>query len=94
MVKAIWKNKIIAESDKYEIIEGNYYFPPESVNRKFLKESNTHSTCPLKGLASYYNVIVDGDVNKNAEWYYPEPKHAASKIKNYVAFWKGVEIKK
>lgn len=93
MVKAIWKNKIIAESDKYETVEGNYYFPPESVNREYLKESNTHSTCPWKGLASYYDVVVDGEVNKDAAWYYPEPKTAALKIKNYVAFWKGVEVK-
>jgi len=93
VVKAIWKNKIIAESDKYETVEGNYYFPPESVNREYLKESNTHSTCPWKGLASYYDVVVDGEVNKDAAWYYPEPKTAALKIKNYVAFWKGVEVK-
>jgi len=92
MVKAIWKNKIIAESDKYETVEGNYYFPPESVNREYLKESTTHSTCPWKGLASYYDVVVDGEVNKDAAWYYSEPKPAALKIKNYIAFWKGIEV--
>jgi len=92
MVKAVWKDKIIAESDNFEIVEGNYYFPPDSVKKEFLKESETHSTCPWKGYASYYDVIVDMDTNKDAAWYYPEPKPAASKIKNYVAFWKGVEI--
>jgi uncharacterized protein (DUF427 family) len=92
MVKAVWKDKIIAESDNFEIVEGNYYFPPDSVKKEFLKESETHSTCPWKGYASYYDIIVDMDTNKDAAWYYPEPKPAASKIKNYVAFWKGVEI--
>ena len=92
MVKAVWKDKIIAESDNFEIVEGNYYFPPDSVKKEFLKESETHSTCPWKGYASYYDIIVDMVTNKDAAWYYPEPKPAASKIKNYVAFWKGIEI--
>jgi uncharacterized protein (DUF427 family) len=92
MIKAIWKDKIIAESETFEEVEGNIYFPPESVNIEFLKDSSTHTTCPWKGLASYYDIVVDGEVNKDAAWYYPEPKPAASKIKNYVAFWKGVEI--
>ena len=94
MVKAIWKNVVIAESDKFEIVEDNYYFPPESVKKEYLKESNTHSTCPWKGYASYYDVVVENDVNKDAAWYYPDPKPGAKKIKNYVAFWKGIEIKK
>jgi len=93
MVKAIWKDKIIAESDKFEIVEDNYYFPPESVNKEFLRESNTHSTCPWKGYASYYDVVINGDVNKDAAWYYPDPKPAANKIKNYIAFWKSIEVK-
>ena len=93
MVKAVWKDKIIAETDDYEMVEGNYYFPPESVKKEFLKESDTHSTCPWKGLANYYDVVVDGEVNKDAAWYYPEPKPAANKIKNYLAFWNGVEVK-
>jgi uncharacterized protein (DUF427 family) len=93
MAKAIWKNKVIAESDDYEIVEGNYYFPPSSVKKEFLTESTTHTTCPWKGLAHYYNVIVDGDENKDAAWYYPNPNSAASKIKDYIAFWKGVEVK-
>ena len=93
MVKAVWKDKVIAETDNYEMVEGNYYFPPESVKKEFLKESDTHTTCPWKGLASYYDVVIEGEVNKDAAWYYPNPKPAANKIKNYIAFWKGVEVK-
>jgi uncharacterized protein (DUF427 family) len=93
MVKAIWKNKIIAETENYEIVEGNYYFPPDSIKKEFFKKSELHTTCPFKGVASYYNIVVDGDVNKEAAWYYPDPKPEANKIKNYVAFWKGIEIK-
>ena len=92
MVKAIWKNKVIAESDDYEIVEGNYYFPHDSVNKEYLMESKMQTTCPYKGLASYYDVVVEGEVNKDAAWYYPDPKPFANKIKNYVAFWKGTEI--
>jgi uncharacterized protein (DUF427 family) len=92
VVKAVWKGKVIAESDEFEMVEGNYYFPPEKINKEFFKESATHSTCPWKGEASYFNVIVDNETNKDAAWYYPEPKPAASKIKGYIAFWKGVEI--
>ena len=92
MAKAIWKNKIIAESNDFEIVEGNYYFPPDSVNIEYLKKSDTHSRCPWKGLASYYDVVVDSEVNKDAAWYYPDPNPAAKKIKNYVAFWNGVEV--
>ena len=92
MVKAVWKGKIIAESDETEIVEGNHYFPPDSVNREYFKDSNTTSTCPWKGEASYYDVEVDGETNKDAAWYYPEPKDAASNIKGYIAFWNGVEI--
>ena len=94
MVKAIWNDKIIAETDDFEIVEGNYYFPPSSVKREYLKLSNTHTTCPIKGVASYYDIVVDGNVNKDAAWYYPEPKPVAKKIKDYVAFWNGVEIVK
>lgn len=92
MVKAIWKDKVIAESDKCEVVEGNKYFPPDSVKHEFLKESKTHSTCPWKGEASYYNIEVDGEVNEDAAWCYPEPKDAAKNIKGYVAFWKGVKV--
>jgi uncharacterized protein (DUF427 family) len=93
MIKAIWKDKIIAETDKYEIVEDNYYFPPESVKNEYLRESDMHTTCPWKGLANYYDIVINDDVNKNAAWYYPDPKPAAINIKNYIAFWKGVEVK-
>ena len=93
MVKAVWKDKIIAQSDVVEEVEGNYYFPPDTVNKELLKKSDTHSTCPWKGKASYYDVVVDGQINKDAAWYYPDPKPAAKKIRDYVAFWKGVSIK-
>lgn len=93
MVKAIWRNKVIAESDNYEILDSNYYFPPESLNKEYIVESNMQTTCPYKGLASYYDVVVDGEVNKDAAWYYPDPKPIVKKIKNYIAFWKGIEIK-
>lgn len=91
-MKAIWKNEIIAESNETIKVEGNFYFPPESVNRKFLKGSETHTVCPWKGTASYYNIEVGGEINKDAAWYYPVPSDMAAKIKNYVAFWKGVKI--
>jgi uncharacterized protein (DUF427 family) len=93
IVKAVWKGKLLAETDNFEILEGNYYFPPESVKKEFLKDSDAHTTCPWKGLASYYDVVIEGEVNKDAAWYYPNPKPTANKIKNYIAFWKGVEIK-
>ena len=93
MVKAIWKDKLIAETDNFEMVEGNYYFPPESVKKEFLKNSDTHTTCPWKGLASYYDIVIEGEVNNDAAWYYPAPNPSANKIKNYIAFWKGVEIK-
>jgi uncharacterized protein (DUF427 family) len=92
MVKAIWNGEIIAESDKTIIVEGNHYFPQESVKHEYLKETQTHSTCPWKGKASYYDVVVQGDVNKDAAWYYPAPNPAAKQITDYVAFWKGVEV--
>jgi uncharacterized protein (DUF427 family) len=91
-VKAVWKNMTLAESSDTIVIEDNHYFPPESVKKEYLQESQMHSTCPWKGEASYYDIVIDGDVNKDAAWYYPEPKEAAKQIKNYVAFWKGVEI--
>jgi len=93
-MKAIWHDKVLAESDNTIVVEGNHYFPPASINREYFEKSNTHTTCPWKGLASYYNVVVDGDANKDAAWYYPEPYQAAANIKDYVAFWKGVEVQK
>jgi uncharacterized protein (DUF427 family) len=91
-MKAVWKDAVLAESDDTVIVEGNHYFPPGSVNREYLRESETHTTCPWKGLASYYDVVVNGDVNKDAAWYYPEPREAAKHIRGFVAFWNGVEV--
>ena len=92
MYKATWQGVVLAQSDKTIEIEQNQYFPPDSVDRQYLEDSATHSTCPWKGEASYYNIIVNGNKNPDAAWYYPEPKEAAIQIKGYVAFWKGVEI--
>ena len=91
-MKAIWNGETIAESDKTIVVENNHYFPKESVKADYLKESSTHTTCPWKGLASYYSLEVDGQINPDAAWYYPDPKPAASQIKDYVAFWKGVQV--
>jgi len=93
-VKAIWHDMVLAESDKTIEVEGNQYFPPDGVNKGFLRESVTHSACPWKGEASYFDVVVDNEVNKDAAWYYPEPKEAAKKITGYVSFWKGVKVVK
>ncbi|MBO6523277.1 MAG: DUF427 domain-containing protein [Balneolaceae bacterium] len=91
-MKAIWNGKVLAESDHTEVVENNHYFPADSINRDFFVESDHHTTCPWKGLASYYSINVDGRTNQNAAWYYPEPKDAAKQIKDHVAFWKGVEV--
>ena len=91
-MKAIWNGAVLAESDKTIVVEGNHYFPPDSVNREYLQESSTHSTCPWKGQASYYSVVVDGQVNRDAAWYYPNPNPAAAQIKDHVAFWRGVTV--
>ena len=91
-MKAVWNGAIIAESDDTIVVEGNHYFPPESVNKEYLSSSSTNTTCPWKGVASYYNVVVDDTVNKDAAWYYPEPKPAAKEIAGRIAFWRGVEI--
>lgn len=91
-MKAIWNNQVLAESDETIVVEGNYYFPENSLNRAYFKPSATHSTCPWKGEASYYTLDVDGKTNPDAAWYYPEPKDAAQEIKGYTAFWKGVSI--
>ena len=91
-MKAIWNKKVIAESNKTVVVENNHYFPVESVNKEYLQSSEKHSSCPWKGLASYYSLAVDGEVNKDAAWFYPQPKDAAKEIKDHVAFWKGVQI--
>jgi uncharacterized protein (DUF427 family) len=92
MAKAIWENTVVAESNQTIEVEGNQYFPPEGLKSEYFKPSDQHTTCPWKGLASYYNVEVNGKRNPNAAWYYPEPKPAAKQIKGYVAFWKGVKV--
>jgi len=92
MAKAIWNGTVLAESDNVQIVEGNVYFPPDSIKREHFKESDTRSTCPWKGLASYFHIEVKGEVNEDAAWYYPEPKDAAKHIKDHVAFWKGVKV--
>lgn len=92
MAKAIWNGAVLAESDRGEVVEGNYYFPPDSINREYFKDSSTHTSCPWKGTASYYSIEVDGQVNKDAAWYYPTTKDAAKKIEGYVAFWRGVQV--
>lgn len=92
MKKAIWNGQVIAESDNTVVVEGNHYFPPESLNKEFLKDSDTTSTCPWKGFANYYDIEVNGQVNSGAAWYYKQPSEKAKEIKDHVAFWKGVEI--
>ncbi|MBO0861446.1 MAG: DUF427 domain-containing protein [Chloracidobacterium sp.] len=92
MMKAVWNGAVIAESDKTIVVEGNHYFPPDSVNKEYLQHSDTHTVCGWKGTASYYNVVVNGEVNKDAAWYYPDSKEAAKNIENYFAFWKGVKV--
>ncbi|NDP20551.1 MAG: DUF427 domain-containing protein [Paludibacter sp.] len=91
-MKAIWNGKVIAESNDIVKVEGNAYFPEEALNKDYIKTSNTHTVCPWKGTASYFNLEVDGSENKDAVWYYPEPSEAAKNIKNRVAFWKGVQV--
>ena len=91
-MKAIWNNIIIADSEDTIVVEGNHYFPPGSVNSQWLRKSDTHSICPWKGEASYYDLVVDDAVNHDAAWYYPDPKKPADKIKQYIAFWHGVKI--
>jgi uncharacterized protein (DUF427 family) len=90
--RAIWNGVTLAESESCEVVEGNQYFPPTSVNREYFGESETHTICPWKGQASYYNVQVEGKVNRDAAWFYPAPKDAARNIKDYVAFWRGVQV--
>jgi len=92
--KAVWNGKVVAESERYENVEGNVYFPPESVRREYLKPSSTTTVCPWKGTAHYYTLEIDGRKNRDAAWYYPEPKAAAAKIKGYIAFWQGVTVEK
>ncbi len=92
MATATWNGAVIAQSDNTIMIEGNHYFPPESVDSSLLETSDQQTRCPWKGTADYFDVVVDGDVNAGAAWYYPSPKPAASDIRNYVAFWRGVRV--
>lgn len=91
-MKAIWNHQVIAESNDTLVIENNHYFPPDSLRSEFFNDSAHTSICGWKGLAKYYDVVVDGQTNTNAAWTYPEPKPEAEAIRNYVAFWKGVEV--
>ena len=96
MPKAIWNGAVLAEADasECEIVEGNVYFPKHAVRREFLHPSTTHTVCPWKGTASYYDVVVNGETNRDAAWYYPDPKDAARQIQGRVAFWRGVEVQR
>lgn len=91
-MKAVWNNTVIAESADTVVVEGNHYFPPDSIRAEFFKPSATTSVCPWKGTASYYSLDVDGQPNPDAAWYYPETKEAANNIRGRIAFWKGVEV--
>jgi uncharacterized protein (DUF427 family) len=92
MTKAVWNDTVLAESDRCVVVEGNSYFPPDAIKSEFFTPSNTHSTCPWKGVASYYTLEVNGQKNPDAAWYYPQCKDAAKEIEGYIAFWKGVKV--
>lgn len=92
MAKAIWNGRVVAESDSFEEVEGNIYFPPEALKREYFSDSDRTSVCPWKGTAGYYTLTVDGKSNPDAAWIYRDPKPAAANIKNHVAFWRGVEV--
>ena len=92
MPRAVWNERIIAESDDTIVVEGNHYFPPEAVEKRYLRPSATRTTCSWKGVASYYDVVVDGSVNRDAAWTYPEPTQAAAQIARRIAFWRGVRV--
>ena len=91
-MKAIWNGTVLAESDDTVVVEGNHYFPVDAVDRRVLRPSGTHTVCPWKGTASYWTVEVDGETNRDAAWYYPEPKDAAAQVRDRVAFWRGVTV--
>ena len=93
-MKAIWNGQVLAESSETINIEGNEYFPEESIKKLFFDKNDHHTLCPWKGIASYYDIVVGGETNANAAWFYSDPKSAANNIKNYIAFWRGVEVKK
>ena len=91
-MKAIWKNVVLAESDETLEVEGNHYFPPNTIQLPHFRHSETHTNCPWKGEASYYDIVVEGELNRDAAWYYPHPKDAAAHIRNHIAFGKGIEV--
>ena len=94
MARAIWNGAVIAESDRFELVEGNVYFPPGAVKAEHLRPSARHTVCPWKGTASYHDVVVGGQVNAGAAWYYPDPKPAAANIRDHIAFWQGVTVER
>lgn len=94
MAKAVWNGQTVAESEIFETVEGNIYFPEETVKREFLRPSSTTSSCPWKGQARYFTLLVDGQENPDAAWYYPDPKPAARQVRHHIAFWRGVEVSK
>ena len=91
-MKAVWEGNVIAESNSTVVVEGSHYFPPESVQKEYLQPSSMTTVCPWKGTASYYHVVVEGRENRDAAWYYPDPKEAAAEIKDHVAFWRGISV--
>ncbi len=91
-MKATWHGQVVAESEETVVVEGNHYFPPESLQQAYIKESSKTTVCPWKGTAHYYSLVVDGETNADAVWYYPTPKDAAAEIKGRVAFWRGVKV--
>lgn len=93
MTVAIWNGVTLAKSDKTVVVEGNHYFPPESVKNEYFQKTSTTSHCPWKGEAEYYSLVVDGKTNDDAAWAYPAPLDAAANIKDHIAFWKGVEVR-
>lgn len=93
MAEAWWNGALVARSDDTVVVEGNHYFPPDAVDPALLRPSGTTTTCPWKGVAHYYHLVVDGAENRDAVWHYPDPKPAASAIKGRLAFWKGVEVR-
>ena len=92
MPRAAWNNIVIAQTERFETVEGNIYFPPESLDMQYFRSSDNRSICPWKGEASYYDIVVGGQVNKDGAWYYPAPKPAAANIAGHVAFWRGVQV--
>ena len=91
-MKATWNDAVLAESDKTVVVEGNHYFPPDTINKEYFQNSDTHTICGWKGEASYYDVVVNGQLNKDAAWYYPQTKPEADEIRGYIAFWRGVKV--